>query len=249
MEDQANVVWKYSYWLDDRQLARLKEQMQVRGIPMHQAKQNPCEALQGEIGYAEPPTWGIICRFDAAPWYLNSQHAHKNLVASSFRLDAEYEPLLETTIEPVAFEPPEMPDADQLPNLVQNSAFRQRVPDQWGAFPAEMGEAIVQGLAKMHGTAPERFDDLLEIWTANHANLVSPRYRAGTEYDSAPYSITDSAHISSCCVELFNLFASPEKTMLVRPCIGGVIVKVLQRDQYYRVRIIKNNQDYTSEAQ
>jgi hypothetical protein len=54
---------------------------------------------------------------------------------------------------------------------------------------------------------------------------------------NAPYSIADTVHISSCCVELFNLLDSNEETLLVRPCIGSVIVKVLEKDRYYRVTL------------
>ena len=105
-----------------------------------------------------------------------------------------------------------------------------------------MGEAIVNGLAKMHDKPPQAFEDLLTTWTANHANFVKGCHRADAAFENAPYSITDSAHISSCCVELFNLLESKEKALLVRPCIGGVIVKALERDQYYLVSLVKNAQ-------
>ena len=48
-------------------MEQLKAQMQARGIDMLQAKQNACEILLANIGYAAPSIWQIICKFDAAP--------------------------------------------------------------------------------------------------------------------------------------------------------------------------------------
>jgi hypothetical protein len=58
--------------------------MLKKGIHMTEAKQNPCEAMIGEIGYAEPDTWFVICEHDAAPWYNKSKFKGKTLVISSF---------------------------------------------------------------------------------------------------------------------------------------------------------------------
>jgi hypothetical protein len=104
-----------------------------------------------------------------------------------------------------------------------------------------MGEAIMQGVTKLTGAPPaEHFSDLLQMWTGVHANFVNPYYRAGEEFLSAPYSVADTVHISSCCVELFNLLDTKEPAMLVRPCIGSVIVKVLEKDAYYRINLQRN---------
>jgi len=240
MEATTTTPWKYSYWLDNDKLALLKEQMQAAGTTMTVAQQNPCEAIRGEIGYAEPHVWPAICKHDATPWYDESKFAGKNLVVSSFPLDGEYEAYLETTIEPVGFSAPVMPTEDEQSRLVEDPAFLSKKPQEWGKFPKEMGDAIVKGLGQMDDTTPETFEELLKIWTAVHANFVNPQYRAGTDFNRAPYSIAKSVHISSCCVEFFNLFDSPDKALLVRPCIGGVIVKVFKQDQYYLVKNVRN---------
>lgn len=237
---QTSTISKYSYWVDDAKLKTLKKQMEEKGIAITQAKQNPCEVLVGDIGYAEPHVWSAICKYDAAPWYSESKFAGKNLIVSSFPLDKEYEEFLETTIEPVSFDPPYIPNPEEIKELVKNKKYTSSEPADWGKFPKEMGEAIVQGLAKMHGTESEKFEDLLCTWTAVHSNFVDPKHRAGSDYDNAPYSIADSAHISSCCVELFNLIDTKEKALLVRPCVGAVIVKAFTKDQYYIVKIVKN---------
>jgi hypothetical protein len=238
MVANENETLKYCYWLDKQALSALKKQMTVKGIEMVRAKRNPCEALRGEIGYAEPHTWDVICKHDAAPWYYASRHAGKNLVASSFPLEEKYSPFLETTIEISLFQPEAFPSSEEMGQLATDSEYLLRQPEGWGKLPAEMGETIVQGLSKMIGKPFGTFKNLLHTWTAVHANFVSPRYRAGSEFMDAPYSVSDTVHISSCCVELFNLLGSKEHALLARPCIGAVIVNVLKRDQYYLVRVV-----------
>jgi len=237
MESKQNKPWKYVYWFDEQGALQVKKELQEQGVETIQAKQNPCEALRGEIGYAEPHVWNIICKHDAAPWYHASKHAGKHLVVSSSPLPENYDCFLETTIELTAFEPPAMPSASDQGSLARDTEYLSREPEGWGKFPPEMGQAIVNGLAKLTGTPADNFSDLLQTWTAVHANFVNPRYRAGSECMNAPYSISDTVHISSCCVELFNLLDSPEEVLLVRPCIGSVIVKVLDKDRYYRVTL------------
>ena len=206
---------------------------------MVQAEKNPCEALKGDIGYAEPHTWDVICKHDASPWYRASKHKGKHLVVSSFPLAEEYIPFLETTIEPTTFSPDKIPSKKDLINLAKDTTYISLTLDGWGEFPEEMGEAIVNGLGKMTGEPFGTFEDLLTSWDAVHSNFVKPRYRAGKDFLNAPYSVADSIHTGTCCVELFNLLDSKENAMLVRPCIGSVIVKVLEKDRYYLIRVVK----------
>jgi len=237
MVTNANEILKYCYWLDDQSLAMLKKQMKEKGIEMGRAERNPCETLKINVAYAEPHTWDVICKHDAAPWYHASEHAGKNLVTSSLPLEQEYEQFLETTIELSPFKPDKLPSEEELRQLAVDETYLSKQPESWGRFPRETGEAIVQGLSKMIGKPFGTFEKLLITWTAVHANFVNKRYRAGKELMDAPYSVSDTIHISSCCVELFNLLGSKENALLVRPCIGAVMVNALRQDQYYLVRV------------
>ena len=126
--------------------------------------------------------------------------------------------------------------------LISNPARQQL----GGLFPKEMGAAIVAGLQKMFGSPVRNFDELHSTWSAVHANFVCPRLPgSGADYGDAPYSIADSAPISSCCVELFNMLGSQEP-LLVRPCIGGVIVKALEKDRYYLMQPARTMTYFTS---
>lgn len=210
--------------------------MEARGVNMVAAKQNPCEAIRADIGYAAPEIWPMICKHDATPWYRASRHAGKYLVASSQPLDSDFSASLATTITPVDFIPPAFPTPEQELSLIAQPDYRRKEPEGWGAFPKEIGEAIVNGLAKMYGVPIEPFESLLRTWTAVHANFAAPVFRADASMHNAPYSIAPSVRISSGCVEFFNLIGSSEKALLVRPCIGGVIVKAFEKDRYYLVQ-------------
>jgi hypothetical protein len=240
MQQGQQTVWKYSYWLDDGHLAQLKQKMQERGVEMVCAQYSPCEVLKGEIGYAEPHVWPVLCSPDATPWYRESRFSGQNLVASSFALDDGFSGFLETTITPVAFEPPRMPDQHGREELSEDRTYLGREPAAWSDFPAEWAEEMVKGFARMTGNPAITFQDILIRWTAVHANFIKPRFRADKTFLSAPYSTDETRFISTCCVELFNLLDSSEQALLVRPCIGAVMADVALQDQYYLVVLHKN---------
>jgi hypothetical protein len=237
-----DTPWKYCYWLDQGTFEKLKKQMEEKGMEIVYAKQTPCEALRGDIGCAEPQSWTQLCKYDAAPWYHSSPKAGKYMVISSSPLGNEYHAFLEATIVQTSFEPPYLPSAEEKVKLIQDEGYRSHEPPGWGTFPQEVKEKIVQLIAQMTGSVPEPFADLFLTWTAVHANFVNPGFRAGESLLYAPYSIADSLHISSCCVELFNIVTSPEKALLVRPCAGSLMMEVLEKDRYYLVRPVKRRQ-------
>ena len=113
MNNDQHKVWKYIYWFDDNQLSCLQKEIKEQGIDIVCAQYAPCEALKGEIGYAEPHVWPLICKPDATPWYDKSKFRGKNLVATSFPLDESYNTFLETTITPVSFKPPYIPSIQE----------------------------------------------------------------------------------------------------------------------------------------
>ena len=229
--------WKYCYWFDTNHLSYLKEEMKEKGVEMTCAQYAPCEALRGEIGYAEPHVWPMLCKPDATPWYEESTFNGKTVVVSSFPLQKRYETFLQTTITPVAFQTPYMPTLQEKKKLYGDSVYLSKKPKAWSEFPKEWSEEMVKGFAKMEGNQSITFDDILLRWNAVHANFLNPAHRADETFFKAPYSIDESNYISTCCVQLFNLMESDERTLLVRPCIGAVIADVLTDNQYYRVDI------------
>jgi hypothetical protein len=240
MSTNHKKIWKYSYWLDEKNLSHLKKEMKDKGIEMTCAQYSPCEVLKGELGYAEPHVWPIICKPDATPWYVESKFNGKNLVVSSFPLNDRYQNFLETTITPADFEPSYLPSLQEKEALCEDRVYLSKEPAAWSEFPKDWSDEIVKGFAHMADNQSITFEDILFRWTAVHANFINPKYRTDAPYANAPYSIEDSKYISTCCVELFNLLDSDEKAFLVRPCIGAVIAEVLADNKYYHVDIVKN---------
>ena len=237
MNTHHQQPWKYCYWLDNNHLSYLKEEMKEKGVETTCAQYAPCEALKGEIGYAEPHVWPLLCKSDATPWYNESMFNGNILVVSSFPLNERYETFLQTTITPVAFQTPYMPTLEEKEKLCEDSVYLSKKPKAWSEFPKEWSEEMVKGFAKMTGNQSITFEDVLVRWNAVHANFINPTYRADETYSNAPYSIDESKYISTCCVQLFNLIDSDERALLVRPCIGAVIADVLADNQYYHVDI------------
>ncbi|MBN1546723.1 MAG: hypothetical protein JW902_08700 [Syntrophaceae bacterium] len=237
MNTHHQQPWKYCYWLDHNHFLNLQEELKETGIETTCAQYAPCEALKGDIGYAEPHVWPVLCKSDATPWYDESTLYGKTLVVSSFPLHERYDPFLQTTITPSAFQTPYMPILKEKEKLCENSVYLSKKPKAWSQFPEEWSEEMVKGFAEMSGNPSITFEDILLRWNAVHANFINPAYRAGEPYLNAPYSIDESKYISTCCVELFNLLDSDEKALLVRPCIGAVIADVLTDNQYYQVDI------------
>ena len=240
MNTHHQKPWKYSYWLDDNHLARLKNEIQDTGREMTCAHYAPCEVLKGEIGYAEPQVWPVLCKPDATPYYVESKFNGKNLIVSSFPLNEPYQSYLETTINPVDFKPTTMPSEQEKEALCEDRVYLSKEPAAWSDFPQEWSEEMVKGFARMSGNESITFEDILIRWSAVHANFINPHYRADETYAHAPYSTDETRYISTCCVELFNLLDSPEKAFLVRPCIGAVMTEALTENQYYHVSIIRN---------
>lgn len=239
MSENLQKVLKYSYWLDDDLLARLKAEMEEKKIEINCAEYSPCEALKGDIGYAEPHVWPVICAPDATPWYTESRFNGKNLVVSSTKLGEPFASFLETTILSVNFTPSYMPTLNEKKELSENKEYLACEPSAWKNFPEEWSDEIKKGFARTTDNPSITFEDIRYRWAAVHANFKKPAYRANEKFLSAPYSIDESRYVSTCCVEFFNLLDSDEKALLVRPCIGAVIAEALE-DKYYCVILEKN---------
>jgi hypothetical protein len=164
-------VWKYCYWLDDTRFQEVRQAMAAKGVHMRRAEKNPCEVLLDDIGFAAPDCWGVICGYDAQPWFEASPFKDKTLLVSSIPLGPVYEDCLETTITPVTFKPKSMPGKAEREAVINDPEFVKRKPAAWDDFPQEMGEQIVKGLARMGGKSSGTWQELFQIWTSVHANF------------------------------------------------------------------------------
>jgi hypothetical protein len=85
------------------------------------------------------------------------------------------------------------------------------------------------------GSDVKDYDLLYLSHTANHANFINPRFFVQDGNGIIPYSIDRSAHLCSCCVELFQVLGGKFEKNLVAPCPGAVIFARLRADRYLLV--------------
>jgi hypothetical protein len=79
------------------------------------------------------------------------------------------------------------------------------------------------------------YDFLYLSHTANHANFIKPQFFIQDSEEIVPYSIDKSAHLCSCCIELFGVLGGEYKKKLVSPCPGATIFARLEPDRYLLV--------------
>ncbi|MDQ1336608.1 MAG: hypothetical protein QG552_3558, partial [Thermodesulfobacteriota bacterium] len=89
--------------------------------------------------------------------------------------------------------------------------------------------------AKRLGSNVEDYDFLYQSHTANHANFIHPRFFVEENGLKIPYSIDRSAHLCSCCVELFQVLGANFERKFVAPCPGATIFARLKPDRYLLV--------------
>ena len=81
------------------------------------------------------------------------------------------------------------------------------------------------------------FEKIFAHHSANHANFIDPKYFATLNGCMVPYSIADSLHVCSSCLEFFNILGEQWPVKYVIPCIGAVRFAHLPMDQYFEVKI------------
>ena len=108
------------------------------------------------------------------------------------------------------------------------------MPARWRQVD-EIEKRIYLRWAKRLGSSVQDYDQLYRTHTANHANFITPKFFIETSDGIIPYSIDKSAHLCSCCVELFQVLGGKFKKKLVAPCPGATIFARLKPDRYLLV--------------
>ncbi len=233
---------KYVYWMRPENEARLREDLASRGVRIKSAKGVVCTPLDeiNRISSVSPEVWGDTCRRQGS-WYRNSARNGLFLIVSSFAVEG-YEEYLAGRISHTGFRPPQYAPRREMETMVADPAFVKRVPSEW--FRAEKTEKRIQvRWARRLGSHVDHYDDLFLVHTANHANFVRPRFFVRDGERVVPYSIERSAHLCSCCLELFQVIGCEYSRKLVAPCPGAVIFARLEPDAFLLAeRIEKNTQ-------
>ncbi|OQY50280.1 MAG: hypothetical protein B6240_01980 [Desulfobacteraceae bacterium 4572_87] len=226
---------KHIYWLTRDRVTQLKAGLLHRNIQLKQAKGIVCTPLDviNKITCVAPEIWDDTCGRQGS-WYRTSNKNGLYLIISAFELDDfEIEKSAVITESDFVLPAPASPVVKQ--RLFEDARLKERMPARWQQVE-EMEKRIYLRWAKRLGSSVEDYDQLYLTHTANHANFIVPRFYVETSEDGMiPYSIDRSAHLCSCCVELFQVLGGEFKKKLVAPCPGATIFARLKPDRYLMV--------------
>jgi hypothetical protein len=225
---------KHIYWLPKEEEAFLREELKAVGVRLKSAKGVSCTPLDetNKISSVSPEVWTKTCARQGS-WYMASSKSGLHLIISSFELDrSRY--TKGATITKSDFRPPRYADEKAKREMIRDRDFIRRIPAEWQTI-REAEKGVYLRWAKRLGSNVEEFDFLYLSHTANHANFIEPRFFIRQEGGLIPYSIDRSAHLCSCCLELFQVLGQEHPRKLVAPCPGATLFARLKPDEYLLV--------------
>jgi len=229
---------KYIYWLTREEERLLRSDLSDQGIKLKSARGIVCAPLDkiNRITSVAPEVWDETCARQGS-WYRVSEKNGLYLIVSSFELEGWINKK-SAVITESDFVPPRKAGPEEKADLLQEAMRRNQVPDEW-KLVADREKATYLRWAKKLGSNVGDYDFLYLSHTANHANFLNPRFFLRENDEIVPYSIDISAHLCSCCVELFRVLGSQNNRTLVAPCPGAVIFARLRQDHYLLVESSK----------
>jgi hypothetical protein len=232
---------KHVYWLTGEEVSRLEEQLAGRGIKLKFAKGVVCTPLDEiiKISCVAPEVWDETCARQGS-WYRASEKNGLFLVVSSFDVE-ELKNKKAATIRKNDFRLPKAATLEEKRAMAADPDFEPRIPSRW-RLAGELEKRVFLRWAAKLGSETEDFDLLYLSHTANHANFVKPRFFVREGETLVPYSIDRSAHLCSCCLELFQVLGAEHKRKLVAPCPGASLFARLEPDKFLLVEA-ENTED------
>ncbi|HDZ90667.1 MAG: hypothetical protein DRG82_06540 [Deltaproteobacteria bacterium] len=225
---------KHVYWVTKEEEKELRSELEARGRKLKSAKGIVCTPLDpiNKIASVAPEVWGDTCSRQGS-WYRHSNKNGRYLIISSFELE-DYRDRKEAVITVSDFVPPRLATDDQKNDLVKDPLIQEMMPDEW-RHVEDIEKRIYLRWARRLGSDVENYDFLYLSHTANHANFIHPRFFVEDGTGIVPYSIDRSAHLCSCCLELFQVLGGQHKKKMVAPCPGATIFARLKPDRYLQV--------------
>lgn len=222
---------KHIYWLTKSEETRLREELSARRIKLKSAKGVVCTPLDpiNKISSVAPDVWDDRCGRQGS-WYRTSEKNGQYLVVSSFELEG-YRSRKHALVTESDFLPPRLASLEEKKGLLEDPLLKERIPQRWKRI-SEKEKRIYIRWAKRLGSNVKDYDLLYLTHTANHANFISPRLFVEDAKGIIPYSIDRSAHLCSCCVELFQILGHHHERKLVAPCPGAIYFARLRPDRY-----------------
>jgi hypothetical protein len=229
-----DVFIKHIYWLTEDEEARLREELARKDMEMVSAKGIVCRPLDGvdEVSSVAPEVWNQTCSRQGS-WYRASDKNGLYLVISSFELKG-YEDQKAATITESGFDPPRLARQEEKRAMINDPQFDRQVPPAWNEAN-DTEKRIFLRWARRLGSEARDFEDLHLSHTANHANFIQPRFFVKEKEHIVPYSIDRTAHLCSCCLELFQVIGTQHHKKLVAPCPGATIFGRRKPNRYLLV--------------
>jgi len=226
---------KYCHWVDSHNLEAIREQFENREDELWEETRIPCRVLRAfmDIGYVIPRAWEGFCKRRTS-WYLSSEKMGKFLVISR-------EPLnFSGLTSPIVimnsnFRPERLPTYSEISELARSRPFQAAVPRLWNKPDTVEKEFCEKWLERNQINEPFDFEKILMSHSANHANFIDPKFFHDLNGSKIPYSISNSAHVCSSCLEFFNILGSQSPMKYVVPCIGAVQFAKLPINKYLKV--------------
>ena len=232
---------KVCYWVDVDCLKKVSEYVEQSGGELDAEVRIPCRVLRTsrEISYCAPPAWDGFCKRRTS-WYGKSDKAGKFLVVSNTPFDHLDigNPIIITESD---FSPSRFPSPDELAQLIKSQEFQSRKPPIWEEVDPLDKEFYQRWYERHRPGELFDFDKLFVYHSANHANFLDPKFFVQLNGITVPYSIADSIHVCSSCLELFNILGEQWPVKYVIPCIGAVQFAHLPFNRYSKVEIIVRN--------
>jgi len=225
---------KHVYWLAPEEAEQLHGDLKGRGIRVSIAKGVVCTPLDemNRISIVPAHVWNETCARPGS-WYRKSGRNGLSLVVSSFDVES-IRRRKAAVITRSDFVPPRGATLQEKKEMTRESDFESLIPHEWGLV-SEREQRIYLRWAARLGSDVKEYSFLFLTHTANHANFINPRFFLEHNGYRVPYSIDVSAHICSCCLELFQVLGSHHRRKLVRPCPGAVIFARLKPNGYLLV--------------
>lgn len=225
---------KHVYWIDPQEAERLHGELKERGQSVSVAKGIVCTPLDeiNRISIVPAAVWNETCARPGS-WYRKSERNGLDLVVSSFEIET-IRGRKAGVITRSDFAPPRAATVQEKEEMIRDPGFESLIPSGWGSV-TEKEQRIYLRWASRLGSDVKEYSSLFLTHTANHANFLKPRFFVDHDGTKTPYSIDISAHVCSCCLELFQVLGSEHRVKLVRPCPGAVIFARVKPDRYLLV--------------
>jgi hypothetical protein len=225
---------KHIYWLSPDEAARLRESLKGKGIKVKSPKGVVCTPLDriNKVSIVAPEVWDETCARQGS-WYRASDKSGLYLVVSAGEIEA-LAGKKAATIKAVDFSPPRLAETEEKLAMTGDRDFAGRIPPEWQKVGYFEKRVYLRWAARL-GSKIDDFGFLYLTQTANHANFMKPRFFIEENSHRIPYSIDRSAHLCSCCLELFQVLGEEHPMKLVAPCPGATIFARLKPDRYLLV--------------